>query len=156
VAALAVALALAGAAPAWAADPTPKTGRTGIGVMVGEPTGLSFKQGLGGALALDAAFGWSFSDGGAFDIHMDLLWHPAEIARERGARLNFFTGAGPRVAVLRHGGDNLLLALRIPLGLSVLFDAQGLEIFVEIVPSIALYPSSDAYLGAGLGVRLYF
>lgn len=138
--------------PAGAAEPTPHGSRTGLGLILGEPTGLSLKQGLGGAIAVDLAVGWSFRGGGALDVHADGLVHPFQLLREGQGRLVAYFGLGPRI-VARH---DVAFAARIPVGLSALFDRSSLEFFVELVPELVLYPGTDVILEGGIGLRIYF
>lgn len=137
---------------ARAAEPTPHGARTGLGLIVGEPTGLTLKRGLGGPLAFDAAVGWSFRGGGALDVYADLLVHPVQLAQEGQGRLLAYLGVGPRVVAR----DDVAFAARIPLGLTALFDKASLELFVELVPELVLYPESDLILEGGIGLRYYF
>src|SRR5574341_1413453 len=69
---------------------------TGLGVILGEPTGISFKHWLGGATAVDAGLAWSFA---ADDIHfhMTYLIHAFDWIKSTddfGSRLNFYYGVG--------------------------------------------------------------
>ncbi len=137
---------------ARAAEPTPHGSRTGLGLILGEPTGLTLKQGLGGAFAVDFAVGWSFRGGGALDLHADGLVHPFQLLREGQGRLVAYFGLGPRI-VARH---DVAFAARIPVGLSALFDRSSLELFVELVPELVLYPGTDVILEGGIGLRIYF
>ncbi len=143
---------LLAAVPARAAEPTPHGGKTGLGIILGEPTGLTLKQGLGGMFAVDFAVGWSFRGGGAIDIHADGLVHPFQLLKEGQGRLVAYFGAGPRV-VARH---DVAFAARIPVGLTALFDRSSLEFFVELVPELVLYPGTDVILEGGIGLRIYF
>jgi len=49
-------------------------GKLGVGVILGEPTGIAWKYRLGGAEALDGAIGLSPSD--RFRFHIDYRWDP--------------------------------------------------------------------------------
>ena len=54
---------------------TPRTASAdsfGIGIIVGEPTGVSFKVGRTGRNAIDAAVAWSLS--GDNDLHLQADW----------------------------------------------------------------------------------
>ena len=50
----------------------------GLGIIIGEPTGISMKYKLGGITAIDAGIAWSFGNNSGFHIHSDFLWHPFE------------------------------------------------------------------------------
>ncbi len=47
----------------------------GVGMILGEPTGLSAKMWTGKMTAFDAAAAWSFGDEGALHLHADMLFH---------------------------------------------------------------------------------
>ena len=46
----------------------------GLGVILGEPTGLSFKAWTGGSTAIAGAAAWSFGNTDAFQLHVDYLF----------------------------------------------------------------------------------
>ena len=50
-------------------------GNTGIGVMLGEPTGISLKIWNNERTAIDAGLAWSFSGRNAVHLHADYLLH---------------------------------------------------------------------------------
>ncbi|MEE9501339.1 MAG: hypothetical protein V3V48_04650, partial [Candidatus Aminicenantaceae bacterium] len=47
----------------------------GLGIILGEPTGVSFKNWVGRREAFDVAVAWSFEGEGAIHIHADYLFH---------------------------------------------------------------------------------
>jgi hypothetical protein len=47
----------------------------GLGIILGEPTGVSFKSWVGRRQAFDVAVAWSFEGEGAIHIHADYLFH---------------------------------------------------------------------------------
>ena len=53
---------------------SPGKGDTGLGLIAGNPTGISFKYFTSTTTAIDAAAAWSFSDEWIM-IHTDYLWH---------------------------------------------------------------------------------
>jgi hypothetical protein len=46
-----------------------------IGIIIGEPTGLSAKFWTGGRTAADFGVAWSFSGSGSIHLHSDYLLH---------------------------------------------------------------------------------
>lgn len=135
----------------------------GLGVILGEPTGLSLKSWTNGAHAYDAAAAWSFEGRDFFQFHADYLFHRSSgLEGELGGDAPAYVGIGGRIAVeddSRRGGDghHTHAGVRIPFGISW-FPAElpPLEFFAEIVPGIDLAPGTDFFLNAGLGVRYYF
>jgi hypothetical protein len=47
----------------------------GIGVILGEPTGLSAKYWISPYCAIDGALAWSLDKKSRVQIHSDYLWH---------------------------------------------------------------------------------
>ena len=129
----------------------------GLGVIVGEPTGLSFKAWTGGSTALAGAAAWSFGGRDAFQLHVDYLFHNFRLMRVSKGRLPFYYGIGARVRFHEGGGDDdTVLGIRFPLGLEYLFASPSLGIFAEIVPILDLTPATDFDMNAAIGFRIYF
>lgn len=146
----------------WAGQALSNGSGFGVGVIVGEPTGLSFKGWMSARDAVDAAAAWSFSGEDAFQFHMDYLLHNYDLFTVEGAegRLPFYFGVGGRVKVHDDGGrgddDDTIVGVRLPLGIDYLASGPPLDFFFEIVPTMDLVPDTDFDLNAGLGVRFYF
>ena len=128
-------------------------GNVGLGVMVGEPTGVSLKVWSGSRTALDAAAGWSLGEGDWIYVHGDYLWHRYEFDVDEGS-LPFYFGIGARVLV--HEGHDSRVGIRVPLGLDYLFANHRWDIFIEVAPVIDLAPDTDFDVSGGLGARYYF
>jgi hypothetical protein len=131
-------------------------GDLGIGLMVGEPTGLSVKYWLDDTQAIDGAAGWSFSGHNSFQLHGDYLFHRFDIFKtEEGAdRTPVYYGIGARIKDKDHD-DDTVFGIRIPLGASYLFADAPFEIFGEIVPIIDLAPDVDLDINVAIGFRFY-
>jgi hypothetical protein len=128
-------------------------GPLGVGVMLGEPTGLSAKAWTSRETALDLGVAWSFADEVALHVHSDYLVHkpgPPEI--EVGGLL-FYFGLGGRMKLEEDGNR---VGVRVPLGLDYLFAQSHLEFFLEIVPILDLAPETELMGNGGLGIRYYF
>ncbi len=130
----------------------------GLGLIVGEPTGLSAKVWQSQHTAFDFAAAWSFADNSAFHLHGDFLVHKFNLIRVEKGQLPFYYGIGLRVKLAsQENKDETSLGLRIPLGLDYLFAPDTpLDIFLEIVPILDLAPSTDVTLNASLGIRYWF
>ena len=65
----------------------------GLGVILGEPTGFTFKTWTSRNTAVDAAAAWSFSENGSFQLHADYLINPFAMPKPRGisGRYSFIT-----------------------------------------------------------------
>ena len=126
-------------------------GNFGIGVMLGEPTGISVKSwtGTNSAFALGAA--WTLSGAEAIHLHGDYLRHVWFRDIESGG-LAFYFGLGARVIF----ADDAEAGIRIPLGLNYIFEDAAFDIFVEAVPILNLTPSTDFAGNGAVGIRYYF
>lgn len=129
-------------------------GGPGLGIILGEPTGLSLKTSLG-RNALDAAAAWSFEGNGYLHLHGDILfhsWNTRSLRVEEG-QLGFVYGIGGRV-ILRDNDPRM--GIRVPLGLSYLIGNTPLEVFGELAPILDLTPNSRFSVNGGLGLRYWW
>jgi len=124
----------------------------GLGIVLGEPTGLSAKLWTGSSNAFDFAAAWSFKGDGQLLLQADYVWHSFDLIRVSSGRLPLYYGIGGRIIF----ADDPLLGIRIPLGLNYQFASAPIDIFAEIVPILDLIPSTDFDLGGGLGARFWF
>lgn len=139
--------------------------RLGVGIMAGEPTGITAKWWMGRASAIDFGAAWSLQNDNEFDLHADYLLHRWGWARDieedvEGGGLPFYFGLGAKVG-LGHdndgdGDDDARVGARLPLGVSWLNTTTQLEVFGEIVPGLDVTPDTELDLGAALGMRYTF
>jgi len=137
----------------WALGGVVSAGPVGLGIMVGEPTGISAKIWPGDGTGMDLGAAWSFTDEVAFHVHGDYLWHwpgPPEI---NVGGLLFYTGLGGRIKLEE---DSNRAGVRIPLGVTYLFPHSHLDFFLEIAPILDLAPDTELRGNGGLGFRYYF
>lgn len=128
-------------------------GGTGLGVMVGEPTGLSAKTWVSGNTALDLGLAWSFVDDGAAHLHGDYLFHNfGAFDVDRGA-LPVYYGIGLR-AIFRD--DDARLGLRVPVGVDYIFSGSRADLFFELAPLLDLTPETEFRLNGAAGMRYFF
>jgi hypothetical protein len=150
----------------------------GIGLMVGDPTGISAKAWIGETNAIDAGVGdYGFGyRGGCFrdaagrpvcdrgwgdrtlSVHVDYLWQ-SKIARFPAAQLDWHVGAGARTLFYSApcAADCWALGGRVPFGLDLAFARPDfLEIFLEIAPAVYVVPAAFFAFDGGLGARAYF
>jgi hypothetical protein len=123
----------------------------GLGIIVGEPTGLSAKVWTTEYTALDAAMAWSFVGNGFLRLHSDLLFHRYLIEVDQG-QLPVYFGLGAKLGF----ASNLELGIRIPLGIAYQFESAPFEAFLEVVPVFNLLPQTSIGMDGGIGIRYYF
>lgn len=124
----------------------------GLGLIFGEPTGLSAKMWTSEKTALDAAVAWSFAGAGWLHVHADFLIHNYDLISVSKGALPVYFGLGAFVSF----ASDLGLGARVPFGLAYQFDGAPVDVFAEIVPGLSLLPGIDFYIGGGIGVRYFF
>jgi hypothetical protein len=136
----------------WLAAPARAQRRGfGLGVILGEPTGLSLKSWTGRTTAIDAAVAWSFGREDSLHLHLDYLIHDFTLLRTNKGRLPVYYGIGGRIKL----EDRTRIGIRFPVGVSYIFEAP-LDLFVELGPILDLAPRTEFTLSASIGLRYYF
>lgn len=133
----------------------------GLGIVIGEPTGISLKNWQGRTTALDGAIAWSFAGNDFIQLHGDYLSHNFSLLKVEEGQLPFYYGIGGRIKFTsgdnnKDNADKTRLGVRLPLGLAYLFEKVTLDIFVEVVPVLDLVPETQFDLNAAIGIRYFF
>lgn len=124
----------------------------GLGLIFGEPTGLSAKMWTSERTAIDAAVAWSFVGSGWLHIHADFLMHNFDLINVSEGSLPVYFGVGAYLGL----ASDLGLGARVPVGLAYHFEGAPVEVFFELAPGLALLPEIKFYIGGGIGARYYF
>ncbi len=124
----------------------------GLGIILGEPTGVSGKLWTSGENAFDFAAAWSFKGDGHLLLQADYVWHIFRLIPVSSGKLPFYVGVGGRVVF----ADDATIGVRVPLGLDYMFADAPVDIFVELVPILDLAPSTDFDFNGGIGARFWF
>lgn len=127
-------------------------GDKGIGLMIGDPTGISFKSWTSSKTAFDLGAAWSLESNGGISIHGDYLWH-TWLDVDKG-NFAFYYGIGARARFIENQDSSV--GVRIPLGINYLFADAPLDLFLEIAPIVDLIPDTDANGDGAIGIRYYF
>jgi hypothetical protein len=163
---LALAAVLATATPARAdgdAEPAHRAdkGSLGVGIILGEPTGLTAKLYLKDDQAIQAAVGSAFI-GGGLQVHADYVFHPYIVQTRPSFVLPLYVGPGVRLIDYTDGRDasSLAIGARVVGGLLFDFTDVPIDAFVELA-GVLEYQFKDGAgaritLNAGAGVRYYF
>jgi hypothetical protein len=155
---LAVGLIACAALPASAGG-TDK-GSFGIGVVLGEPTGVSAKLYLDDDTAIQGAVGFNFVGSGV-QANVEFLWHPWVLQESDAFVLPIYLGPGIRAIQYdggRGGSSHAAIGVRGVIGMLFDFKAVPLDAFVE-VGGVAEYDADEdgeLALNVGAGVRYYF
>jgi len=132
----------------------------GMGLILGEPTGLSAKAWTSTDNAFDFAVAWSFNNyhhdnnhnDGSLLLQADYVWHFFNAISVSKGKLPIYVGIGGRVVL----ADNPSFGIRIPVGIDYLFADAPIDIFLELVPIMDLSPKTDFGIGGGIGIRYWF
>lgn len=128
---------------------------TELGVIIGEPTGVSAKFWTSGRSAVGLGVAWSLGESGnihnpsgRMHLHLDYLWH---FRADSGVAL--YAGLGGRLLF----DDETQFAARIPFGLQFNI-ARRLGIFFELAPTLPIMPETQSNfdINGGAGVRIRF
>jgi hypothetical protein len=141
---------------AVAARATPARADFGLGLFLGEPTGLDLKIGLNHRSALDVVLGFStFRDGRDGYGHLTYLVTPV-VAQGEAVTVPVRLGIGG--AIYGPSGD-LSVAVRAPFEVGLRLRRTPLEFYGEIALALVFVdPDNDVFFDVqgGLGFRLYF
>jgi hypothetical protein len=124
----------------------------GLGIILGEPTGISAKKWLDDNSALDGAVAWSLVTPSSFHLHADYLYHNFNIFNVKKGKLPLYFGIGFRIRI----GDEDRVGIRIPVGICYIFEQSPLDIFFELGPVLDLTPATRLRLTSSVGIRYFF
>ncbi|MFO7448274.1 MAG: hypothetical protein R6W90_18085, partial [Ignavibacteriaceae bacterium] len=136
----------------------------GMGLILGEPTGLSAKLWTSGDNAFDFGLGVSlggdrikyqgeYNNGSRVHFHMDYLWH-AFNAISSTEKFPLYYGLGGRFN--SGGGYDGSFGIRGVFGIAWFPRSTPLDVFIELVPVFQVTPLTGLGIDAGLGVRYFF
>lgn len=127
----------------------------GIGIMAGDPTGLSVKYNnfpvMGFSWALDNHFQfqcdyWAYNDTFKKSAFLYYIGVGGKIGM-------FYKDDKPKTSDNEEKDMNI--GIRIPLGLQYFFN-ENIEAFGEIAPGLNIYPATDFGIDFAIGVRYNF
>jgi len=124
----------------------------GLGVVLGNPTGISIKNFMDKNSAVDFMVNWDFYSGG-IGAHAQYLIHNYDLFRIKQGRLPFYFGVGG-FAGFWNGG--MWAGAQVPVGLAYEFAGDPIDIFLEVRPGILLFPGMHPNVSGGLGIRYWF
>jgi hypothetical protein len=149
------------ASPADAGRPADK-GSFGVGIVLGEPTGLCAKLYLDDDTAIQGALGFNFIDSG-IQVNAEYVLHPWIVQERDAFVLPIYLGPGLRF-IQYNGGrsddNHYAVGLRLVGGMLFDFKEVPLDVFLEIA-GVVEYDFKDGEgvelaLNLGAGVRYYF
>jgi hypothetical protein len=134
----------------------PANGPMGIGVFLGQPSGITFEMDMSASSWLDFKAAWNLAGGNnGFSILLQGNYEyafPGMITMGEES-LTPFVGVGAVVNVYDGG---IGLGARVPAGVSYRFRTVPLELFLELGLDVYLFPATDIGFSGGLGARYRF
>ena len=125
----------------------------GVGIIVGEPTGISAKYWTSSINAFDFGLGYSFtSSNSVLDFYSDYVFHSSDLIK---AEENFVVYYGPG-ARLKIQKDNTRLGLRGVIGIIWPPQNTPIDLFVELAPILDIIPETKFDFAGGVGARYFF
>lgn len=143
----------------------------GLGLELGEPTGITGKYFLQSDRALDFGLGeiYNYYDYRGLHLYMDYLWHPVSLASTDAFELPLYIGLGGRFWDFQDRRtpayvNGYALGFRVPVGISIDFNNLPLDIFFQVVPTADLYFNTPSnydrsfyiVIDGSIGIRYWF
>lgn len=131
----------------------------GIGLIAGEPTGLSLAFGLNSRNTVQSHLSWSLANDRA-RVSVDYLFTITELsAPDVNASFPLYVGLGGVIgADDRRFWDDAspLLGARVPVGIAMHPNSVPIDVFAELAPILYLLPGTDFGMEGGIGARFWF
>jgi len=126
-------------------------GNFGVGIIAGEPTGISLRLWQDKVNAFDFGIAWSI-DANILHISADYVTHNFGIFKPTSGSMPFYYGIGLRILAK----DNTNFGVRVPLGIVFMPKGTTLDFFFEMVPTLNLVPATNLDVDGAIGFRYYF
>lgn len=126
----------------------------GLGIIIGEPTGIDGKFFMSGGNAIEGAVAWSLSGNNDLHLQGDYLYHFYDWIEAKKGRLPVIFGIGARVEFRENQDD--LFGIRFPIGIAYEMADAPFDFFGQIVPLLELAPDTDFDLEGAIGARFWF
>ena len=136
----------------WSAPARAESGSFGLGLILGQPTGVTGAYQLSDRTAIDAALGLGWVDDRDFYVHVEFLYFLPTLVSGNSVELSAYLGIGGFFFAHNDPG----FGARAPFGLSLDFKSVPLQIFGELSLLLALTPGTDLDVRGAIGFRYYF
>lgn len=131
----------------------PQQNNFGVGVILGNPTGISAKMWLNNVNSIDAALGYSIGKHNRMHFHSTYLWQDNNsLASNVMLKPHFGIGFMMRAK----DEETTVFGVRGAVGINWYPTGVKLEVFAEVAPILKLAPATDFDLNGGVGVRFLF
>jgi hypothetical protein len=146
----------------------------GLGLELGEPSALNGKYFYSANRAIDFGLGDIYDYGGYRGLYLyaDHEWHPVSLTHQAAFELPLYIGVGAslwswedyRLGPVGPVYNGNALGVRAPIGIMFDFNNTPLDIFIQVVPTLALFADApngydrNTYftIHASVGLRYWF
>lgn len=126
----------------------------GLGLMLGEPSGLAGKYWFNENNALDFGIGTGFlGDNSGASFHADYLYHINDLIKWK-YKSTFYYGFGLRMRF--PAGSSTTIGVRGVAGIMMIVKNLPIDVFFELAPSFRLLPTTGLDFDIAIGGRYYF
>lgn len=127
--------------------------KMGLGISIGNPTGLNGKYWLDNKAAVDGGVAYSLGKHSDFSIHSDYLLHKEGAFFLNDVHpLDLYYGLGGRMEF----ADDIEIGVRVPVGLAHMIENGSADMYFEVAPIIDLLTKTGLELHVLFGARYYF
>lgn len=134
------------------ADAQRSGGDVGLGLQVGEPSGVTLQFYNPASLSWDFLAAWDVDD--FFFLNVHGLYH-RRLGQQHDVHL--FYGPGAFIGVHDRGrgrDDDVVVGISGTLGIGAMI--ERFQVYGAVTPRLSVIPDTDGDVGAGVGVRYYF
>ncbi|HEY5948880.1 MAG TPA: hypothetical protein VIV40_25490 [Kofleriaceae bacterium] len=129
-----------------------ENGSFGLGLILGQPTGVTGAYQISDHTAIDAAVGLGWIDDRNFYLHVEFDYFLPTLITGNSVDLSAYLGIGG--FFVSHADP--AFGARAPFGLSLDFKTVPLQIFGEASLLLLLTPDTDLDVRGAIGFRYYF
>lgn len=143
------------------AQVVPNQKNMGVGVQLGEPTGITGKLWQDSERAWEAHFAYSFKEFSQMSVNY-LFHFPKLLVNAAAADAGLYPYVGGGAVLMIHNSrksdsdPTTRFGLRVPFGLEWVPRDAPIGVFVEFAPVIGIIPGTYSFFEAAVGGRLYF
>ena len=129
-------------------------GKNGIGIVFGDPSGLTFQHKIDAKQFTDFYFAYTWDEEWVFIGDYKYRLHGV---LDQQVPVTPYIGLGAFLKIEDHKhDDDLALGVRIPLGIEWSAPEVPVTLFAELVPALRIIKSTDGDFQAGIGGRFFF
>lgn len=125
----------------------------GVGIIVGLASGLSLKNWIDSAGAIQIDANWNF-DYGAFGVGVAYLFHNFDLIKNvQYSKLPVYFGIKGWGAF---AANSAVIGIQVPLGIVWIPRTAPIDVFLQFEPGLSIIPGTHWAYNAGIGIRYYF